>query len=78
MIPGYDYGSGKNNVPIAVKCQKRQRAENVKMRLDPSARKMNEQPSHQHLSDRHQMACRCSARQEDHKADLEEDYGSAQ
>ena len=51
MIQRRDQGGWHEHAPIAVKSQKGQRAENVEVRFEATARNVHQQAGHQHLSD---------------------------
>src|SRR5258706_14916533 len=51
MIGSHHDGGGKEHSPVPIKCQERERTENVKVCLDPPSREMNEQCRSQHLAD---------------------------
>ena len=58
VIERHDDGGGNQDTPVAIKRQKRQRAEDVEMRFDASAGQVNQQRAHQHLRDGDRVARR--------------------
>jgi len=64
MVGCHHERGGDQNRPVAIKGKKGQRAEDEEVRLDPSARELDQQPSCEHLTDRHGVS-------REHRARLE-------
>ena len=66
-------GGGQQHAPVAVERQEGQRAEDVEVSLDAAAREVNQQRSHEHLSNADDVAgedlARPKERQDDRQAD---------
>ena len=56
MIGRNDDRRGNHHPPIAIKREKGQRSENMKMCLDATATEMNQQCRHEHLANRDRVS----------------------
>ena len=61
MIQRDDDRGRNQHPPIPVEGQERERAEDMEVRFDASARQVNQERAHQHLSDRNDVAGRRKA-----------------
>ena len=69
VIDGHDQRRGHEHAPVAIERQKRERHEDMEVRLDPASREMNQEYRHEHLADGHRVACRGPARLQERQCD---------
>src|SRR5712671_880460 len=77
MIASHDHCGGKEHSPVPIKCQERQRPENVKMGFNATSCEMNEQCRGQHLADGDDMPGNRAARLDPRQHHREARYDTA-